>query len=256
MTHQTMKRTPLLLAIVSLAAATGSQAAVVARFDTFTHVADNPTLASDVSAQAGWTTSDLTDLATGIGALSASNQGGANRKINSFGTTPTIQFSSNREGDGQTPLAAGGNNESTWITFTVSATGANTLDFTGQVATAETFAEGTGLGGSVSADWTLYFSLDGGSSWSALGTETGASIGGSGGESSATAVGWALSGIGASQTTVDFILDATSTGSTNGNVSQRGVAVGNFEVNAVIVPEPAVSLLGAFGLLALLRRRR
>lgn len=247
-----MKR---LIPIISLATAAAADSAVVARFNTFTHANDEPILSADASSQGDWTTTDLTDLATGIGALSASNQGGANRKTNDFGTTPTIQFSSNREGDAQTPLAPGGNNESTWTTFTITASSGKLLDFAGQTATADTFAEGTGLGGTVSADWTLYYSLNGGTSWTSLGSETGASIGGSGGESAATAVSWDLGAIG-SQATVVFLLDPSSTGATNGNVSQRGVAVGNLEVNATIVPEPTASLLGTIGILTLMRRRR
>ncbi len=231
--------------------------AVVARFNAFSHANNVAVVSTDASLQTDWTTTDLTDQATGIGALSGSNQAGSNRKTNDFGTTPTIQFSSNRESDAETPLASGGDNESTWTTFTVSASGGNALDFDGQLATADTFAEGTGLGGTVSADWTLYYSLDGGVNWTSLGTETGASIGGNGGESAATAVSWSLTSIG-TQTSVAFLLDPVSTGSTNGNVSQRGVAVGNLEVNATVtaIPEPTLPLLGSLGFLGLLRRRR
>ncbi|MCP5532867.1 MAG: hypothetical protein H7A49_16875 [Akkermansiaceae bacterium] len=241
--------------IITLAAATlPASATVVARFNSFTHAADVAVISTDASAQTGWTTTALTDQATGLGALSATNQSSTNRKTNDFGSTPTIQFSSNRESDAGIPTGTIG--ESTWSTFTVSASSGNSLDFDGQVATADTFAEGTGLGGTVSADWTLYFSLDGGTSWTSLGAKTGASIGGSGGESAATAVSWDLTAIG-TQTSVSFLLDPVSTGSTNGNVSQRGVAVGNIEVNAVVlVPEVGSAFLGSLGLFGLLRRRR
>lgn len=240
--------------VLLAAAALPASATVVARFNSFTHTADVAVIATDASTQSGWTTSALTDQATGIGALSASNQASANRKTNDFGSTPTIQFSSNRESDSGVPTGTIG--ESTWSTFTISASSGNSLDFDGQMATADTFAEGTGLGGTVSANWTLYFSLNGGTTWTSLGAKTGASIGGSGGESAATSVSWDLSAIG-TQTSVAFLLDPVSTGSTNGNVSQRGVAVGNLEVNAVVVvPEVGSAFLGSLGLFSLLRRRR
>ncbi|MBK1856268.1 PEP-CTERM sorting domain-containing protein [Verrucomicrobiaceae bacterium 5K15] len=249
-----MKYQMILLA--ALIAASNTHATVVAKFDSFTHTSNNPVLASDSSAQSSWTTTNLTDHATGTGALSAGNQESANRKTNDFGVTNAIQFSSLRELDSGPTITPVGN--SSWVTFSVSATGSDLFNFVGQSATADTFAEGTGLGGTVSADWSMYYSLNGGSSWTLLSSETGASISGSGGESAATGVSWDLSGIG-SVASVDFLIDPLSTGSTNGNVSQRGVGIGNIVVNADLaaVPEPSSSaLLGLSAVAMMLRRRR
>jgi uncharacterized protein (TIGR03382 family) len=38
--------------------------------------------------------------------------------------------------------------------------------------------------------------------------------------------------------------------------NDHGLAIDNFEITKVAVPEPTAALLGAFGLLGILRRRR
>ena len=83
----------------------------------------------------------------------------------------------------------------------------------------DTYANTT-ISGTSSTDWTLYYSTDGGTSWTSLGTSTGAAS--SGGVSSPLGISWDLSSIGIVTTPVDFILDPVSTGGTNGSVDQRG----------------------------------
>lgn len=242
-----MKLNTSLLAII---AAGNVNAAIVAQYNSFT-TASGATVSTDASAQTDWTTTVLTDNATGTGALGQGNQAGANRQTDDFGggAGQAIGFSNNREGDSGTPTGSIG--ESTWLTFTVTAAGGKQLDFSGQTATADTYAT-TSIGGA-SADWTLYYSLDSGTTWISLGTQTGASS--TSGDSTATGVSWNLGAVG-TQTSVDFLIDPVSTSATNGNYNQRGVAMGNFALNATAVPEPSSAALLGLGGLALVFRRR
>lgn len=89
--------------------------------------------------------------------------------------------------------------------------------------------------------------------WISLGTQTGASS--TSGDSTATGVSWNLGAVG-TQTSVDFLIDPVSTSATNGNYNQRGVAMGNFALNATAVPEPSSAALLGLGGLALVFRRR
>lgn len=241
-----------------LALATSGQAAVVASytFDPNTVADDVASVTDDVSAQTDWSTSSLIDQATGIGALSASNQTGTNRTVTTGATANMLSLSSNREGDAQTPVLAGGDNESTWMSFTITPGAGINLDFSGNSATVDTYANQGGLGGTVSADWTLYFSTDGGTSWTSLGTNAGAATTGGNQNIGPVALSWDLSAIGSQTSAIDLIIDPVSTAATNGNVAQRGVSFDNLVVNADVIPEPSSSLLGLLGLSLALRRRR
>jgi len=204
---------------------------VVARFDfdPSSEVSNNPTIDVDGSSLTNWTTSDLTDLATGNGALSSSNQGNNNRGTSAGFYGNYLALSSAREGDAQTPLAGGGNNESTWTTFTITPDeGGGEIDFTGGTAVVDTYAATDQLT-NTGADWTLYYSLDGGSSWTSLGTLTGATT-----TSTTEVLGlkWDLSPIGNQTIPVDFIIDPVSTGNTNGTANQRRVGFDNLIVTA------------------------
>ena len=66
--------------------------------------------------------------------------------------------------------------ESTWLTFTITPGGA-TLDFSsGGVATVDTYAYCDLVNSATSGTFELYWSNDGGSSWTSLGSLAGASI--------------------------------------------------------------------------------
>jgi hypothetical protein len=203
---------------------------VVARFDFDPTNLSGPILDTDGSAAAAWGTGDLTDMATGTGALGAGNQTGANRDLPSGLTGNYLRLSSNREGDAQTPLLGGGNDESTWTTFSVAPdSGGGSIDFTGGLAVVDTYASTT-IGGNTATDWTLYYSIDGGTTWLSLGTFPGAATGN--GQSAPLSLGWDLSGIGNVTTPVGFILDPVSTGATNGTAAQRGTGFDNLILTA------------------------
>ena len=211
-------------------------------------------LAVDSSAQTSWTTSILLDNATGTGALGQGNQSGTNRTLSG----DRLLLSSAREGDAQTPLAAGGNNESTWMSFTVTADSGTTFDFTDQDMIFNV-SSGTLIGsGGVSADWSVYYSLDGGSSINLLSTQAGPSVPGSDGVSFNEAdfgLTYDLTAVGSAVSNVEFYIDPVSTGRVNGSVGQRRVGIRDLQVNAIVVPEPS-ALGGLFGLAALLVARR
>jgi hypothetical protein len=242
-----------------LALATSGHSAVIASytFDPNTVADSVASVTADTSAQTDWSTTSLMDQATGIGALSASNQTGTNRTVTIGATASMLSLSSNREGDAQTPILVGGNNESTWLSFTITPGAGVTLNFSENSATVDTYANhGAGLGGTVSADWTLYFSTDGGSSWTSLGTNAGAATNGASQNIGPVPLSWDLSPIGTQTSAVALIIDPVSTGSTNGNVAQRGVSFDNLVVNADVIPEPSAGLLALLGLNLALRRRR
>lgn len=205
---------------------------IVARydFDPSIHVSDNPVVDADASLMTNWSSSNLSDEATGTGALSGSNQGNNNRGIASGLFGNYLGFSSARENDAQTPLAGGGDNETTWTTFsTTPDANGGAIDFTGGIAVVDTYAF-TSLSSNTAADWTLYFSLDGGSSWTSLGTLTGAAT--SNATTQTVGLNWDLSPIGNQTGSVDFILDPVSTGDTNGSDGQRRVGFDNLVITA------------------------
>lgn len=205
-------------------------AIVVARYDFDAPYVTEGAVSIDIdsSLSTPWSTSDLLDQATGTGALSAGNRDGANRSLSSGPTGSLVLFSCNRESDAQTPLAAGGNDESTWTTASISPAPGGTIDYTGGALTIDTFAT-TSLGGA-SADWSAYYSIDGGSSWTLLDTFVGASS--SGGLSEATPLSWDLSALGVQAGEIVFALDPVTTSGSNGNVFQRGIGFDNFEITA------------------------
>ena len=219
---------------VTLTAFVDPAGTVVARYDFDPDSLAGTTADIDGSSQTDWTTSILLDEATGTGASSSSNQGGLNRSLIAGLDGDYLRFSSNRESDAQTPLASGGNDESTWTTFTVTPdSGGGEINFAGGTAVIDTYANhDASLGGTVTADWTLYYSTDGGSSWTSLGTLTGAGTTGSGQFVGPVGLSWDLSSLGNQTAPVDFILDPVSTGSTNGSDAQRGVGFDNLVVTA------------------------
>lgn len=246
------KLTLLSLSFAALAAS--SQAAVIAQYDTFT-VSSGATVSTDASSGTSWTTSSLIDQATGTGALGNGNQTTTNRQVR--GTAgDRLSLSNAREADSGTPTGTIG--ESTWFTFSVTADASFAMDFTGQTASADTFADRS-ISSSNGANYNLYFSLDGGSNWTQVGgTQVGASTSGTT-LTGPVQVVFDLSAIGQQTGTVDFLFDPVSTGAGNGTEAQRSIQFDNLVVNANIaaVPEPAsTSLLGLAGMAMLLRRRR
>lgn len=259
---QFFKRILLGVAVCTfLAAPAGFQseanADIVANFNSFSFASGDTELSTDSSAQTLWTTSSLMDQATGNGA-GGSNLNGNNRLITSIASTDVLLFSANRENatDSSGPTATVG--ETTWMEFGITASAGNLLDFNGQEATVDTFAS-SGLGGNTDGIWFLYYSLDGGATFTNLGPQNGQGAGPNETNQGPTAVSWDLSAIG-SVDSVDFVFDVVSTDATNGTVSQRGIGFGNFVVNANIsaVPEPgtALFLLAGLGIGCVVRRNR
>ncbi|MCB1131549.1 MAG: choice-of-anchor D domain-containing protein, partial [Verrucomicrobiae bacterium] len=216
---------------VRLEALVAPAGTVVARFDFDPDQISGAIVDLDDSSMANWTTGDLTDLATGAGALSQGNQAAANRTLFAGVSGNFLAFSSNREGDAQTPLASGGNDESTWTTFTVTPESGGSINFTGGTAAIDTYAR-TDQGSNTAADWTLYYSTDGGSVWSSLGTLAGAATGTTNGTTGPIGLRWDLSSIGSQAGPVQFILDPVSTGATNGVATQRSVGFDNLFITA------------------------
>ena len=142
---------------ISLIAFVTPGSTVAVSFDFDPNEVIDITLDSDGSAMTTWMTTSLIDSATGTGALGAGNQTTANRTIGSGATGNYLKFSSARESDAQTPILEGGDNESTWSTFSISPTaGGGPLGFSGGEAVIQTYAF-NGIGGNNQTDWTLYF---------------------------------------------------------------------------------------------------
>ena len=182
---------------------------------------------NDTSVKTNWTTTPLIDQATGTGALGASNQAKANRDFIGGATRKFMALSSNRESDTGTPITNPG--ESTWFTFSIDL-GA-LYSFVGQTASIDTYAVST-LSNTTSANWTLYYSIDG-SAYQSLGTYQGKSIVRNGYVTSPKALSWNLSPIGVTSGTVSFILDPVAIGGTNGVVKQRCIGFDQLVVKAV-----------------------
>lgn len=204
---------------------------VAARFDFTPNSVSGTVVDVDTTTLAAVVLGSLTDKATGIGAASASNQGGSNRVLSTGVNGSYLNFSSNREGDAQTPVAAGGNNETTWTTVSIAPEpGGGQINFTGGSAVIDTYAN-TDQGNNTAANWTLYFSTDSGSTWTSLGTSAGQSTT-TNGTKGALGITWDLSVIANQSAPVLFALDAVSTGGTNGTVTQRGVGFDNLVITA------------------------
>ncbi|MCH7227120.1 beta strand repeat-containing protein [Haloferula sp. A504] len=216
---------------VALEAFVDPAGTVVSRFDFDPNQQSGTVVDVDGSSQTAWTTGDFVDEATGTGAIGASNQATANRDRTPGLNGTYLNFSCARESDAQTPVLAGGNNESTWTTFTVTPdAGGGEIDFTGGAAVVDTYAN-TDQGSNTAADWTLYYSTDGGTSWTSLGTQTGqaTAVNGTFGP---LGLSWDLTPVGIRTAPVDFILDPVATGATNGITSQRGVGFDNLVITA------------------------
>lgn len=220
---------------------------VVARYDFDPNGVSDTTVDLNGSAQTDWTTTLLLDEATGIGAVSVGNQDVNNRAIAAGKNGNYLNFSSNREGDTQTPLASGGDDESTWTTFTVSPdAGGGAINFTGGFAVIDTYANiNLTTPNNTAADWTLYYSINGGTTWTSLGTQAGqaTAVNGTFGPLGLT---WDLSPIGNVTSAVDFILDPVATGGTNGTVGQRGVGFDNLVITASSVTPGTVGTFASW----------
>lgn len=228
-----MKKTKLLLLITAslgfVAFNKPAEAIVVANFDFDPAQLSGTQADVDGSSQANWTTSILLDNATGIGAVDASNQSTANRDLFTGRTDNFLRVSSNREDDSGVPTGTIG--ESTWLTFNITPSPGTTFDFTGEEATVDTYAF-NGLGGTSATNWTLYFSLDGGTSYTSLGTFTGQAAGSNSGLQGPTPLTWDLTSIGTQTGVIDFLIDPVSTADTNGAVGQRATGFDNLVINA------------------------
>lgn len=200
----------------------------LSRFDFEPDEVDAEQLDLSDELQVEWLVSPLTDEATGNGALSSGNQTATNRTLATDGRSGGyIAFSANRESDAETPLLAGGNNESTWSTFTITPQAGQTADFSTGTALLESYS-GSSLAGEVSADWTLYYSTASNLTWQSLGTQSGANSVTHGG--GPTLLTWDLAPIGSQTAPVAFLLDPQSTGATNGSVGQRWIGFDNLTV--------------------------
>jgi autotransporter-associated beta strand protein len=204
---------------------------VVARFDFAPTSVSGAVVDIDSTTLADVVLGSLTDNATGLGALGAGNQTVTNRTLATGINGSYLNFSSNRESDAQTPVAAGGNNKATWTTVSVAPQpGGGQINFTGGSAVIDTYAN-TDLGNNTAADWTLYYSIDSGSTWFSLGTSAGQSTT-TNGTKGPLGITWDLSVIGNQSSPVLFALDAVSTGNSNGTVTQRGVGFDNLVITA------------------------
>lgn len=207
---------------------------VVARFDFAPTSVPGAVADIDSTTLADVVLGSLTDNATGLGALGAGNQTVTNRTLATGINGSYLNFSSNRESDAQTPVAAGGNNKATGTTVSVAPQpGGGQIHFTGGSAVIDTYAN-TDLGNNTAADWTLYYSIDSGSTWSSLGTSAGQSTT-TNGTKGPLGITWDLSVIGNQSSPVVFALDAVSTGNSNGTVTQRGVGFDNLVITAVSI---------------------
>jgi hypothetical protein len=215
--------------IIPLTAFIEPAGTLLARFDFDPVFVFGTTVDTDDTTLAAVELGDLTDMATGTGALSQSNQGGSNRSIASGTNGNYLRFSSNRESDSAIPTSPSPG-ESTWTTFTTTPqAGGGAIDFTGGTAVIDTYAD-TDLGTNTAANWSLYYSTDGGSTWTFLSFAAGAST--TNGRSAPLGVSWDLTPIGNQTVPVIFALDPVSTGNTNGAVGQRSVGFDNLIVTA------------------------
>lgn len=243
-------RNSLLFMAGFLAFGQSAQAAVIANYDFDPNNVSGTQVDVDQSAQTDWITSILLDNATGTGAVGAPNQSTFNRDLLTGSTGNYLGLSSSREGD--TGLPNGPIGESTWFTFDVTPSAETTFDFVGQTASIDTysFINTAQVGTNPSTtNWTLYYRLNGGSSYTSLGTLAGASASTTG-TTGPTFLSWALDALGTQTETVSFLLDPVSTGGTNGAVLQRSTGFDNLIVEANVIPttsEPVLEPLTILG---------
>lgn len=201
----------------------------IARFDFSPNLMAGAMVDAPAVQANGVIVGNLTDHATGTGALSSDNQHQNNRTIVDS-PVAHLRLSSRRESDGQTPVEPGGDNHSTWLTFHVTPDAGHAIDFSAATLAIDTFANSS-LSGETSAKWTLYHRLDDSPNWTAMGTFQGASVTGPGAAGPLT-LQWALSGIGSTNDTVHFLIDPqTADFGTNGVVGQRGIGLGNIRLD-------------------------
>ena len=172
----------------------------------------NPTLsAASVTATA------LADQATGTGALGLANTHNQNRVYLANVAANVLWVSANRESDAQTPIAAGGNSETTWVAFSVCPATGWKLDFSTGTLSITTHALST-LGGTsvTSGDWAIYHAIGGSAPFFSTSgqtvrvgsTQAGASVTGSG--QGTAQLQWSLSGVGEASACVDILLDVVA----------------------------------------------
>ena len=195
------------------------------------------------------TASDLTDHASGTGALSQSNLLASNRAYDASLAADTIWLSCHRESDAQTPVAAGGNSETTWMSFSVCPHSGGALDFSSATLALTTHALST-LYGTTGGDWTLYtacsalsapyFSASGDTT--SLGTQAGASVSGAG--QTTSALTWSLASHGVQWACSTFVLDVVTTGAANGVTAQRAIGMSDFVLSVAFVAPVRVEVEG------------
>jgi len=194
---------------------------VVARFDFDPNQSFGTLLDVDGSSGANWTTSDLTDQASV-----------ADRGFRSGLNGNYLGFAARRENAAHTPVAEGDGNQSTWNRFSITPDPGGTIDFTGGTAVVDTYAFSI-LGGTTSANWTLYYSTDGGANWSALGEAQQGAAQLGGGSTGPVGLSWDLTAVGSQSAAVDFILDPSTIGyDANGVFNQRDVGYDNLVISA------------------------
>lgn len=225
---------------ITLTAFVEPSGTVAARFNFDPNSVSGTVVDIDTTTLADVVLGSLTDMATGLGALGAGNQTATNRALATGVNGSYLNFSSNRESDAQTPVAAGGSNEATWTTVSIAPEpGGGQINFAGGSAVIDTYAN-TDLGSNTAANWTLYYSTDSGSTWTPL-SAAAAGQATTAGTKGPLGITWDLSVIGNQTAPVLFALDAVSTGNTNGSVTQRGVGFDNFVITAgSITPGAAI----------------
>lgn len=252
----------LLLPIVTLAAASVAHSAIVAQYD-FASVTDpNESTETFISSSVD---TDTNSLASDVTSPSTHNSGAVNPEfgdIDNHGSSQGIGWSTRGNNPDQTFAIV--NPIDTYVSFNVAAQGGATLDFSSLSVLTGIFAT---LGNTTANDYTLSYSTDGTNFTTGAtilaGTNSGEAATVSGGGTDTATISFDLSGITALQGvtgTASFRLDpvASSGSAENGTSSQRAGFIDDVIVNAdvTVVPEPATTLLGALGLLAMLRRRR
>jgi autotransporter-associated beta strand protein len=217
---------------INLTAFVEPSGTVAARFDFAPNSVSGSVVDIDTTTLAAVVLGSLTDMATGLGALSTSNQGASNRALATGVNGNYLNFSCAREADAQTPVAAGGSNETTWTTVSVAPQpGGGQINFTGGAAVIDTYAN-TDQSNNTAANWALYYSTDSGSTWTIIGAALAGQSTTTNGTKGPLGLTWDLSVIGNQTAPVLFALDAVATGGTNGVVTQRGVGFDNLVITA------------------------